>query len=120
MNDKINQGAWEGFWNGTVTIRFYANDTLNNLGFNEVTIRKNRFAPIITIVSPEENVLFGIDAPNFTIYKSGLALNTSWYTLDFGATNFTFSANSTVIDQTAWGNYGFEDVTITFYINDSL
>ncbi|MBY9016487.1 MAG: hypothetical protein KGD68_12400 [Candidatus Lokiarchaeota archaeon] len=120
LTGKINQVAWEGFWNGTVTIRFYANDTLNNLGFIEVTVRKNIFAPIITIIDPEENDLFGIEAPNITIYKSGLDLNTTWYSLDYGVTNFTFSGLNVVIDQDAWDNYGFEDVIIIFYINNSL
>ena len=116
----INQTAWEEFWNGTVTIRFYANDTLNNLGFIEVTIRKNIFAPIITIVSPESNDLFGIEAPNITLYKAGLELDTTWYTIDNGATNYTFFGLDVVINQAAWDNYGFGDVIITFYVNDSL
>ncbi|MHA1212262.1 MAG: hypothetical protein ACTSSH_07360, partial [Candidatus Heimdallarchaeota archaeon] len=117
---KINQVAWNKFFNGNITIRFYANDTLNNLDYNETTIRKNLDSPIITIMNPPDNFLFGIEAPNITLYKSGLELNTSWYTLDYGVTNFTFSGNDTIIDQTAWSNYGFADVTISFYINDSL
>ncbi|MFX0007373.1 MAG: hypothetical protein ACFFAV_11695, partial [Candidatus Hermodarchaeota archaeon] len=117
---QINQGLWNEFSNGTVTIRFYANDTVGNLGIVEVTIRKNIYAPIITIISPGENELFGIDAPNFTIYKSGLALNTTWYTIDNGFTNFTFYGLIGTIDQDAWELYGFANITITFYINDSL
>ena len=120
FTEKINQVAWDGFWNGTVTIRFYANDTLNNLGFSEVSIRKNIFIPVINIGTPYDNDLFGIGAPNITIYKSGLALNTTWYTIDNGVTNFTFSGLSVIIDQDAWDIYGFSDITITFYINDSL
>jgi hypothetical protein len=124
LTGKINQVAWEEFWNltvTTVTIRFYANDTLNHLGFIEVTVRKNLFVPIITIVSPENNDLFGIEAPNITrIYKAGTELNTTWYTIDNGVTNYTFSGSSVVINQTAWDNYGFGNVIITFYINDSL
>jgi hypothetical protein len=117
---QINQSLWNEFSNGTVTIRFYANDTVGNLGIVEVTVRKNIYAPIITIVSPGENELFGVDAPNFTIYKSGLALNTTWYTIDNGFTNFTFYGLSGTIDQDAWELYGFANITITFYINDSL
>jgi hypothetical protein len=120
LTGKINQVAWDGFWNGTVTIRFYANDTLNNLGFIKVSVRKNIFAPIITIVSPENNDLFGLGAPNITLYKAGLELNTTWYTIDYGVANYTFSGSSVVINQAAWDNYGFGDVIITFYINDSL
>jgi len=120
LTGKINQAAWDEFWNGTLTIRFYANDTLNNLGFIEVVVRKNIFTPIITIVSPENNDLFGIVAPNITIYKAGLELNTTWYTIDYGAANYTFSGLDVVINQFAWDNYDFGDVIITFYVNDSL
>ncbi|MCJ7649412.1 MAG: hypothetical protein MUP85_12420, partial [Candidatus Lokiarchaeota archaeon] len=118
LTGAINQLAWDEFWNGTVTISFFANDTLNNLGFSEVTVRKNRFAPIITIIDPPDNELLGIDAPNFTIYKAGLVLNTTWYYID--NKNFTFSGLNVTIDQIAWDTYGFSDVTITFYINNSL
>jgi len=117
---KISQVAWNEFFNGNITIRFYANDTLNNLNYTEVTIRKNLNAPIITIVNPNDNDLIGIEAPNITIYKAGLELNTTWYTLDGGSTNFTFTGLSVVVNQAAWAIYGFADVTITFYINDSL
>ncbi|MFX1455481.1 MAG: hypothetical protein ACFFDB_08925 [Promethearchaeota archaeon] len=117
---KIDQIAWEEFGNGTVTLRFYANDTLGNLGVAEVTLRKNLYAPIINIISPMENGLFGIEAPNFTISKSGLELNTTWYTLDNGLTNYTFVVPSGTISQDAWDLFGYGNVTLRFYINDSL
>jgi hypothetical protein len=120
LTGVINQLAWDAFKNTDVTIRFYANDTLNNLGYTEVTIRKNIIAPIMTIVDPQDYDLFGIEAPNITIYKAGIELNTTWYTLDGGLTNFTFSGLSVVINQDAWDSYGFSDVIITFYVNDSL
>ncbi|MHA2119747.1 MAG: hypothetical protein ACW990_00945, partial [Promethearchaeota archaeon] len=120
LTGTISQTLWDEFGNGTLTIRFYANDTLNNIGFAEVTVRKNIFAPIITIVDPQVNDLFGIEAPNFTIYKDGVAINTTWYTLENGITNYTFSGLTGTINQTAWDNYGLGDITLTFYINDSL
>ena len=117
---SINQTVWDQVGNGTVTIKFYANDTFNHLGFAEVTVKKSIWNPIITIENPQENELFGIIAPNITIYKSGTDLDTTWYTIDNGVTNYTFFGLSVVINQTAWDNYGYGDVTITFYINDSL
>jgi hypothetical protein len=120
LTGQIDQTAWNEFGNGTVTIRFYANDTLGNLGFEEVSTRKNIYAPVITIISPQEKELFGIFAPNFTILKSGLALNTTWYTLDNGLNNYTFYGLNGTIDQAAWELFGFENITIRFYINDTL
>jgi len=116
----IEQTVWNQIGNGTVTIRFFANDTATNLGFEEVTIRKNIFAPIITINSPGSNELFGIDAPDFVIYTSGVAIQATWYTLDGGFTNFTIFGLSGTINQAAWSNFGDEMVTITFFINDTL
>ncbi len=120
LTGTINQLAWEEFGNTNVTVRFYANDTLNNLGYIEVTIRKNIVAPILTITGPDDSIPYGIEAPNVTIYKAGTELGTTWYTLDGGLNNFTFTGLSVVLNQAAWDNYGFSDVIITFYINDSL
>ncbi|MFX1567356.1 MAG: NosD domain-containing protein [Promethearchaeota archaeon] len=39
-NATINQAAWAVLSEGSVTITFYANDTLGNLSFEEVTITK--------------------------------------------------------------------------------
>ena len=36
----INQTAWNALPDGTVIIRFYANDTTGNIGFQEVSVRK--------------------------------------------------------------------------------
>ncbi|GAG60312.1 unnamed protein product, partial [marine sediment metagenome] len=114
---------------GTVTIRFYANDTATNINFKDVVVRKNIFAPIITIsyiyygLNPVPSYLFGIVAPNFLIYKSGSELNSTKYTLDNGLTNFTFSGLNGTIDQDAWDDFGFEIITLItlrFYINDSF
>ena len=86
----INQTVWDQVGNGTITISFYANDTFNQFGFAEVTVRKSIWKPIITIEDPQDNDLFGILAPNITVYKSGTELNTTWYTIDNGLTNYTF------------------------------
>ncbi len=120
LTGTINQALWDEFGNGTLTLRFYANDTLNNLGFAEVTVRKNIYAPIINIVDPQSNDLYGIVAPDFMIYKDGVEINTTWYTIDNGLTNYTFSGLTGTINQTAWDLYGFGDIVLKFYLNDSL
>jgi len=117
---KINQEAWEEFWNGTVTIRFYANDTAGNVKYKDITIQKNIFDPIITIISPGNEDLFGVSAPNFIIYKSGPELQSTWYTLDNGITNITFTGLSGTINQIVWDNFDFDIITLRFYINDSF
>jgi len=116
----INQTAWDTFGNGTVLIRFYANDSAGNLVYEEVTIRKNLFDPIITITSPGNDDLFGVTAPSFVIYKSGPLLQSTWYTLDNGISNITFTGLSGTLNQTVWENFGFDIITLRFYINDSF
>lgn len=117
---RINQTEWDKFGNGTVTIRFMANDLADNSGYKDITVRKNILAPIITISSPGHDEIFGINSPNFVIYKSGVEIQETWYTLDDGLTNYTFSGLSGIINQTVWDNFGYESVTIRFYINDSM
>ena len=118
-NGIISQNVWDEVGNGTVTIRIYANDTLGNPGFDEVTVRKNIYAPIITILYPNNNELFGISAPNFVILKEGLLINITWYSLDDGVTYYTFTGSIGTINQAAWDAFGNELITIKFYINDS-
>jgi len=115
---SIDQVVWDQVGNGTVTIRFYANDTATNINNQEVTVRKNIFAPIISIVSPQDNQVWGVDSPSFEIYKSGTSLDSTWYMLN--SVNYTFSGTIGVINQLAWESFGYEMVTIMFYINDSL
>jgi len=41
VSGPINEAIWEGISEGPVTIRFYANDTLGNIDYNEVTVIKS-------------------------------------------------------------------------------
>ncbi len=76
-------------------------------------------APIITILSPIGDEVFGIDAPDFVIEIVELYLDTMWYTIDGGITNMTFTENGT-ISQSAWGALPEGNVIIQFYANDTL
>jgi len=117
---KINQVAWEEFWNGTVWIRFYANDTAGNENYEVITIQKNIYDPIMMIHTPGFDDLFGVTAPNFTIYKAGPVLQSTWYTLNNGITNTTFTGLNGTIDQNVWDDFDFGTITLRFYVNDSF
>ncbi len=116
----INQTIWNKFGNGTVTIRFYANDIAGNLFYKAITVRKDIYPPTITINSPGNDELFGINAPNFIINISGPEIQATWYTLNNDLTNFTFVGLNGTINQVEWDSYGYGIVTIRFYINNSL
>ncbi|MFX0166382.1 MAG: hypothetical protein ACFE9V_13740, partial [Candidatus Hodarchaeota archaeon] len=117
---QIDQSAWDLFGNGTITIRFYANDTFGNLGYEEIIVQKDILAPIITVNSPTPNQLCIHEVPNFDLTFTEGNLNVTWYTIDGGLTNFTFTGTSGTIDQIAWNRSPNGTVTIRFYANDTF
>ncbi len=114
----INQDAWYELEDGNISITFYANDSAGNVGFAEVTIKKDVTVPTININSPILNELFGTTAPNFIIETYDINLDIMWYTLDNGLTNTTFITNGT-ISQVLWDVLSNDTATIIFYANDS-
>ncbi|MBA7519506.1 hypothetical protein ES705_11585 [subsurface metagenome] len=116
---KIDQNAWEACGNGTVSIKFYANDTNSNLAYEEVTVRKDVNNPDLIIVSPEPYELFGLDAPDFELILKEDDINATWYSLNNGA-NVTFTGTTGTISQAAWNLCENGTVTIRFYVNDSF
>ena len=75
--------------------------------------------PIITIISPDMNDVFGKDAPTFEILIDELNLVSTWYTIDGGLTNITFSGVIGTIDENAWENALEGEITITFYAQNT-
>jgi hypothetical protein len=119
----IDETTWDAEGNGTVTIRFYANDTAGNINWEDVVVRKDIESPTIIIISPEPNDpnnVFGTTAPGFVVRViDSSGVNTMWYTIDSGSTNYTFTENGT-IDEIAWDNEGNGTIIIRFYANDTL
>jgi len=66
-NGTISQAEWDKLETGLVTLQFYANDTLNNIGSGEVIIRKDINQPVIEITLPNPNDEFESLAPEFNI-----------------------------------------------------
>jgi len=118
VNGTIDSTEWSALYDGTYTIRFYANDSLGNINFEEVDVIKDFDAIIINIVSPTENEVFGVNAPSFIVEFSDTNLNTTWYTVNGGINNYIFTENGT-INQGAWGALSDGIVTIRFYANNT-
>jgi len=119
-NDTINQNLWEQFENGSVTIEFYANDTFGNLGYHEVSVRKDTLEPIIIIDKPLSGEVFLDVPPFFNISIDESHLNSTWYTIDNGKTNTTFSGSYGKIDEDLWILAPKGPIVIRFYANDSV
>ena len=118
FSGNIDQTEWDKFSNGTVNIRFYANNSWGNESSKEVMVRKDIIEPVISINSPSENEMFGKPAPKFnlTIIESNIDL--MWYTLDYGVTNITYTLFNGTINQSEWNKIGNGTVDIRFYVLD--
>ena len=119
FSGSINQSEWDKKGSGTIIIRFYANDTAGNLGFDEVIIIKDVEVPQITIYSPASSENFANFAPAFSLNILEENLDTMWYTIDGGITNIPFIGFSGSIDQSEWDKKGSGTIIIRFYANDT-
>ena len=111
----------------TLTLETWAmpNDYSGIYLIDNITIVKK--GAFVNIHSPINNQLFGNKAPAFNVSidkvklkPTWFTINTTWYTIDNGKTNFTYTGNSGTINQTAWDLQLNETVTIKFYANNSL
>ncbi|MFX1375866.1 MAG: M1 family metallopeptidase [Promethearchaeota archaeon] len=75
--------------------------------------------PEINILSPSQNDEFGKTSPSFEILIIEVDLDTTWYTIDEGMNNYTFSGLIGTIDQNAWNEAPEGNVTIGFYAKDN-
>ena len=115
----IDQSAWIAMPDGVITLTFYASDIPENIASAEVNIEKETQEPTIFINSPNMDDIFDVSAPSFIVEISDDNLDSMWYSLDGGITNFLFTTNGT-INQTTWSALSEGSVTITFYANDTL
>jgi hypothetical protein len=118
LTGKVDQTEWDKIGNGTATITFYANDTVNNMGQAEVIVRKDIIDPIITINEPNNAEIFE-DPPIFDITVVEPNLEEMWYTLDGGLTNITMSNTDGIISQSVWNSASDGPLTIRFYARDA-
>jgi len=77
-------------------------------------------APQIIIHSPKINESYGCIAPTFNISIIEPYLDSKWYTIDDGLTNYTFHNLSGSINQSAWCKLPLGELNISFYAKDTL
>ncbi len=126
--DSIDQTIWSNFGNGTVTIKFSINDTGGKVGFSEIVVKKDTIAPVITINTPEFNETFQEDPPQYSLEITEPHLDSVWFTLDGGLSNYTLPDNVNitvnpvegVLNQTIWDSLPNGTITFTLYANDTV
>ncbi|MHA1932842.1 MAG: Loki-CTERM sorting domain-containing protein [Promethearchaeota archaeon] len=118
LTGMINQGEWDKYTDGILTIRFYANDSFGNEDFAEITVNKDATDPILTINMPQSGEFFTELPPSYNISVTEDNLESMWYTIDGGITDIPFSSSTGFIDSTAWNNAPYGAITIRFYARD--
>ncbi|MHA1192270.1 MAG: hypothetical protein ACTSP9_08245, partial [Promethearchaeota archaeon] len=116
----IDGASWDLMGNGTVTIRFIAYDSVNNIAYNNLIVRKNIHDPVITILQPADGALEGVLPPEVELYVSSAGLDSIWYYLTNGSiitSNTNWTSN---IDESLWNLFGDGFVYLYFFINDTL
>ena len=118
----IDQSVWDQIGNGTVTIIFYANNTVGKEASNSVTVRKDIIAPVITINSPQNNSRYNSTAPVYMISISENNLDAYYYIISREgeeSTRFITDLSGSV-DQTLWDILPAGIYTLTVYANDTM
>jgi len=115
---SINQTAWDSCEEGIVSIKFFVNNTVGNFSSAEITVFKDTIVPIIDINFPINNSVFRESPPVYYISIEEVNLITTWYTMDGGITNITFTELTGIINQNLWDALPNGHVTIRFYARD--
>ncbi len=120
--DYFNQEAWNACGNGTVNIRFYANNTAGNTAFMEIPVYKDCLGPFIEINLPTEDASFE-NAPSFDLSITDAQFDESWYCVwscNQWSKNYSFTGSTGSINQTLWNSICDGGLIIRFYANDTF
>ncbi|MFX1364878.1 MAG: SBBP repeat-containing protein [Promethearchaeota archaeon] len=115
--------TWEDGWSND--IQGIALDISGNVfianDFGGMTLVKFSSAPKIEIESPTTNKKCGKIAPNYTLSISEPNLDETWYTLDEGVTNITFTGLTGQINQAEWDKFSNgTTINMIFYAKDTF
>ena len=117
----INQTGWDNCGNGTVTLMFYANNTMGNTESAEISVFKDCIAPKITVMSPLESSSH-VTAPIFDISLTDAQLDSAWYRFYYSTWSdpYPIIGSTGTINQTLWNSLSIGSYIIRFYANDTF
>jgi len=126
LTGKIDQTEWDKITSSAeYIIEFYVNNTQGKEGYAYDYLYKDLDAPEITIYQPLDGEEFFASnhAPNYDVsIEEFTTIESAWYTFD-GINNFTFQVDAFhdangMLNQGAWDDVPYGDVTITFFAED--
>lgn len=118
LTGQIDDVEWAKYDHGIVLIQFYVRDKAGNEAYGEIQVNKDLITPVITINAPQIGDVFEDYAPIYSISIEETNLNSYWYSLDGGTTNFTISEVTGVISESVWNGLPNGHLTLTFYAKD--
>ncbi|MHA2030894.1 MAG: hypothetical protein ACW99Q_16060 [Candidatus Kariarchaeaceae archaeon] len=104
---------------GIHTIQVFGSTPLGENHMSRVKYFSMAVPPEIVINSPAPSNVFGSNAPSFDVSITDLNLLSTWYSIDDGITNITFTGSLGSINQNEWNQKSDGLVIITFYASDT-
>ncbi|TFG12674.1 MAG: hypothetical protein EU535_05945 [Promethearchaeota archaeon] len=115
----INSLIWNNVDDGEVLLTFLVNDTASRQTKSCVKIIRDTICPNINILEPYPDVFFSHSPPNYNIDVFDIHLNSTWYTIDNGKTNYTIINNIGELNFDAWSSCPDGNIFLQFHANDS-
>lgn len=105
---------------GLHRLQIFCNNTLGeNFQSENRYFTVDTTLPDIDILSPLEDIFFGISPPYYQISYTEDNLDSMWYYLGSGTNTVMFIGSEGTINQTEWDKLGNGVVLIRFFINDT-
>ena len=119
---EIDMNDWFGQLDGSITVRFYVNDSKSNMNYCNMVIIKDTIQPLITVNSPLEGSIYSAIAPTFNLTFSDTNLHALWYTIDDSEIKHdilvTPGENLITISQALWDTLPEGSHSFHFFVND--
>ncbi|TFG11051.1 MAG: hypothetical protein EU535_07825 [Promethearchaeota archaeon] len=124
LSFEVNSSLWMSQAQGSFTLRIFANDSVGNLGYDDLVLIKDTINPFLMINSPLSGAEFGTTPPTINITITEANFFQFWFTINDSSTLHFVAAssgeNTFSIESSIWDLIPEGHVLITFFANDTL
>jgi len=116
-NGTIDQTEWTAHAEGSVTLTFYANNSISEVNSVSVSINKDTGVPTIVVNLPANNTVI-VTQPLISVTVNEVNFDKVWYSVD---SNIRFLTNNSaqLLDQLIWNATPEGAFTIELFANDT-